>query len=59
MIINDANFSSIIIEVIRPVLNFCFFFYENISQALKSTKISQVQKSIKKHQKALKSTKKH
>ena len=40
--------SSIIIEVIRPVLN--FFFYD---------KISQVQKSTKKHQKALKSTKKH
>ena len=37
--------SSNINEVIRPVLNFLFFFYD---------KISQVQKSTKKHQKALK-----
>ena len=42
--------SSNINEVIRPVLNFLFFFYDKISQALKSTK---------KYQKALKSTKKH
>ena len=41
-----ANFSSSINEVIRSV---CFFL----------CKISQVQKSTKKHQKALKSTKKH
>ena len=41
-----ANFSSSINKVIRPV----FFFYD---------KISQVQKRTKKHQKALKSIKKH
>ena len=29
--------SSSINEVIRPVLNFLFFFYDKISQALKST----------------------
>ena len=29
-------FSSIIIEVIRPVLNFFFFFYDKISQVQKS-----------------------
>ena len=40
------NWSSSIYKVIRPVLNFLFFFYD---------KISQVQKSTKKHQKALKS----
>ena len=60
--------------VIRPVLNFLFFFYDKISQALKSNnkfKIFQLKKSIlnflfyfftirfHKHQKALKSTKKH
>ena len=44
------NWSSSIYKVIRPVLNFLFFFYD---------KILQVQKSTKKHQKALKSTKKH
>ena len=41
---------SIIIEVIGPVLNFLFIFYD---------KISQVQKGTKKHQKALKSIKKY
>ena len=40
------NWSSSIYKVIRPVLNFLFFFYD---------KILQVQKSTKKHQKALKS----
>ena len=39
------NCSSSIYKVIRPVLNF-FFFYDNISQ---------VRKSTKKHQKTLKS----
>ena len=33
----SSEVSSIYKEVIRPVLNF-FFFYEKISQALKSTK---------------------
>ena len=47
---DKINFNSIIIEVVRPVLNFLLFFYDKISQALKSTK---------NHQKALKSTKKH
>ena len=50
---NKTNFSSSINEVIRPVLNFLFFFHD---------KISQVQKSMTKHQKALKApkgTKKH
>ena len=37
---NKTKFSSSINEVIRPVLNFLFFFYD---------KISQVQKSIKKN----------
>ena len=40
--INDhkmqGKVSSNINEVIRPVLNFLFFFYDKISQALKSTK---------------------
>ena len=40
-----------IIEVIRTVLNF-FFFYDKISQVQKSIK------STKKHQKAIKNTKK-
>ena len=44
------NWSSNINEVIRPVLNFLFFLYDNISQ---------VQRSAKKHQKAPKSIKKH
>ena len=32
------KFSSNINEVIRPVLNFLFFFYDKISQVQKSTK---------------------
>ena len=48
--VNSVCTSSNINEVIRPVLNFLFFFYD---------KISQVQKSTKKHQKAPKSIKKH
>ena len=40
--------------VIRPVLNFLFFFYDKISQVQKSTKRIQ---GTKKHQKALKSIK--
>ena len=47
------NWSSSIYKVIRPVLNFLFFFtirFHKYKKALKSTK---------KHQKALKSTKKH
>ena len=53
MIIDDCdktNFSDKINEVIRSVLNFLFFLHD---------KISQVQKSTKKHKKALKSTKKY
>ena len=45
-----THVNSSIYKVIRPVLNFLFSFYD---------KISQVQKSTKKHQKALKSIKKH
>ena len=45
---NKMNFSSNINEVIRAVLNFLLFFYEEISHA---------QISIKKHKKAQKSTK--
>ena len=42
-------------KVIRPVLN--FFFYDKISQVLKSTKKHQkAPKSTKKHQNALEST---
>ena len=33
---NKENFSSIIYKVIRPVLNFLFFFYDKILQAPKS-----------------------
>ena len=32
------NCSSSIYKVIRPVLNFLFFFYDKISQVQKSTK---------------------
>ena len=35
---NKTNFSSSIYKVIRPVLNFLFFFYDKISQVQKSTK---------------------
>ena len=59
----DGNISSIINGVIRPVLNFLFFFYDKISQAPKSTKKhQQAPKNTKRHQKApkaLKSIKKH
>ena len=48
--VNSVCTSGNINEVIRPVLNFLFFFYD---------KISQVQKSTKKNQKAPKSIKKH
>ena len=48
---DKINFSSNIIEVIRLVLIFFIIFFFD--------KISQVQKSTKKHQKALKSIKKH
>ena len=47
---NKTNCSSGIYKVIRPVLNFLSFFYDKISQALKSTQ---------KHSKELKSTKRH
>ena len=65
---NDVDFSPIeitggryvsssIYGVIRPVLNF-FFFYDKISQAPKDTRKHQkAAKSTKKHQKALKGTK--
>ena len=46
-----ADDSSIISEVIRPVLNF-FFFYDKVSQVQKGTK--KHYKSTKKHQKSLK-----
>ena len=35
---DKINFSSNINEVIRPVLNFLFFFYDKVSQVQKSTK---------------------
>ena len=35
---NKTNFSSSIYKVIRPVLKFLFFFYDEISQVQKSTK---------------------
>ena len=38
--VDKSNFSSSVNEVIRAVLNFLYFFYD---------KISQLQKSIKKH----------
>ena len=47
------HFSSNINEVIRPVLNFLFFF------TIRFYKYKKALKSTKKHQKALKSTKKH
>ena len=47
--VNSVCTNSNINEIIRPVLNF-FFFYD---------KFSQVQKRTKKHQKAPKSIKKH
>ena len=43
---DKINFSSNINEVIRPVLNFLFFFYDKISQVQKSIK-TQVQFFIK------------
>ena len=47
---NKTNFSSSINGIIMSVLFIIIFFYD---------KISKVQKSTKKHQKALKSTKRH
>ena len=44
--VNSVCTNSNINEIIRPVLNFFFFFFYD--------KISQVQKSTKKHQKVLK-----
>ena len=37
---DKINFSSNINEVIRPVLNFLFFFYDKISQVQKSIFLS-------------------
>ena len=55
-----THVNSSIYKVIRPVLNFLFSFYDKISQVQKSTKKHQkAPKSIKKHQKAPKSIKKH
>ena len=34
---NKTNFSSSMYKVIRPVLNFLYFFYDKISEALEST----------------------
>ena len=52
------NFSSNINEVIRAVLNFLLFFYEEISHAQISTKKHKnAQKSTKTYKKAQKSTK--
>ena len=49
---DKINFGSNINEVIRPVLNFLFFFFD-----FTSTKKHQIAlKSTKKHQKALKNT---
>ena len=50
---NKTNFSSSINEVMRPVLNF-LFFYDKVLQVQKSTKKIQ---GTKMHKKALKSTK--
>ena len=49
---NRINFSSNVNEVITAVLNFLLFFYDQISQARKSTKSTksikaQLSKSIK------------
>ena len=57
-ICNKMNFSSNINEVIRAVLNFLLFFYEEISHAQISTKKHKnAQKSTKTYKKAQKSTK--
>ena len=57
-ICNKMNFSSNINEVIRAVLNFLLFFYEEISRAQISTKKHKnAQKSTKTYKKAQKSTK--
>ena len=57
-ICNKTNFSSNINEVIRAVLNFLLFFYEEISHAQISTKKHKnAQKSTKTYKKAQKSTK--
>ena len=57
-ICNKMNFSSNINEVIRAVLNFLLFFYEEISHAQISTKKHKnAQKSTKMYKKAQKSTK--
>ena len=50
---NRINFSSNIVEVIRTVLNFLFFFILFFF----NDKISQPQKSTKKHKKAQKALK--
>ena len=55
-----THVNSSIYKVIRPVLNFLFSIYDKISQVQKSTRKHQkAPKSIKKHQKAPKSIKKH
>ena len=57
-ICNKMNFSSNINEVIRAVLNFLLFFYEEVSHAQISTKKHKnAQKSTKTYKKAQKSTK--
>ena len=57
-ICNKMNFSSNINEVIRAVLNFLLFFYEEISHGQISTKKHKnAQKSTKTYKKAQKSTK--
>ena len=57
-ICNKMNFSSNINEVIRAVLNFLLFFYEEISHAQISTKKHKnAQKRTKKHKKAQKAPK--
>ena len=57
-ICNKMNFSSNINEVIRAVLNFLLFFYEEISHAQISTKKHKnAHKSTKTYKKAQKSTK--
>ena len=54
---NKTNCSSIYKEVIRPVLNFLFFF--TIRSHIFSKKHQKALKSTKKHQEAPKGTKKH
>ena len=59
----DSRFtidSNNVIEVIRPILNFLFFFYKKISQAQKSAKPLNSEQKIKNtHKKHLRGKKSH